>query len=186
MKARSTQPENASIQPHLSRIVRIVNMGLQPGFEWEGKFIEPDYKLEFTFEVCDEDMKDGRPFHVSREINNKDSDMSTLYAWMAAAGTDCNNIDKSLGKAVMMTPRLKNSGWITVESVAGLPPTMQANVPELRNEAILFDFTDDEPDMDTWAKLSQNTQNKVLNAMDVQDYPFHARVAEQQTADSQY
>ena len=171
MKARSTQVEVPSVQPHLSRVVRIVNLGLQPGFMWEGKEIEADYKLDFTFEITDEDMKDGRPFWISKEINNKDSDKSTLYAWMLAAGTDCNNIDKSLGQAVMMTPKIKDSGWPTVENVAGLPPSMQGSVAELRNEPLLFDFTEDNPDMDTWAKLPEMTQNKVLAALDVKDFP---------------
>lgn len=180
MKARSTQVENPSVQPHLSRIVRIVNLGLQPGFEWEGQEIESDYKLEFTFEVCDENMKDGRPFFVSKEINNKDSDKSTLYAWMASAGADTNNIDKALGQAVMMTPKIKKSGWSTVDSVAGLPPSMQNTVPELINEPLIFDFTEDEPDMDTWEKLPEMTRTKVLGALDVQDYPFFANIAIEQ------
>jgi hypothetical protein len=171
MKARSTQVEVPTVQPHLSRIVRITNLGLQEGFEWEGKMIEADYKLEFVFEITDENMKDGRPFWVSKEINNKDSDKSTLYSWMLAAGTDCNNVDKALGQAVMMTPKIKTSGWPTVDNVAGLPPSMQANVDELRNEAIFFDFTEDTPDMDAWAKLPEKTQEKVLGALDVKDYP---------------
>lgn len=177
MKARSTQLEVPSVQPHLSRFVRIVNIGLQPAFEWEGKMIEADYKLEITFEVTDENMKDGRPFFVSKEINNKDSDRSTLYSWMASAGTDTNNIEKALGKAVMMTPKIKNSGWSTVDNVAGLPPSMQGTVPELVNEALIFDFTEDEPDMETWHKLPESTQKKVLGALDIQDYPFFAKLA---------
>lgn len=180
MKARSSAVEVPTQQPHLSRIVRIVNLGLQPGFEWQGEAIEPDYKLEFTFEVCDENMKDGRPFFVSKEVNNKDSDKSTLYGWMAAAGVDCNNIDKSLGKAVMMTPKIKKSGWPTVDNVAGLPASMQDSVAPLVNEPIIFDFTEDEPDMDTWDKLPETTQKKILNALDVKEYPFYARLAERE------
>lgn len=178
MKARSSSVETPTIQPHLSRIVRIVNLGLQPGFTWNNEIIEPDYKLEFTFEICDENMKDGRPFWLSKEINNKDSDRSTLYGWMAAAGTNCNNIDASLTKAVMMTPKLKDSGWPAIENIAGLPPTMQSSVQELQNEAFIFDFTEDEPDMEIWDKLPEMTQGKILKALDVQDYPFYAKLAE--------
>lgn len=179
MKARSTQAEVPTIQPHLSRIVRIINLGLQPGFEWEGKEIESDYKLHFDFEVTDEMRKDGTPHIVTKEINNKDSDKSTLYAWMLAAGTTCSNIDASLGQAVMMTPKLKASGWPTIDNVAGLPPSMQKTVPEAVNEPILFDFTEDEPDMETWAKLPENVQERVLKALDIKDYPFYTKVTEQ-------
>jgi hypothetical protein len=178
MKARSSSVEVPTAQPHLSRIVRIVNLGLQPGFEWAGEVIEPDYKIEFTFEVCDENMRDGRPFFVSKEVNNKDSDKATLYLWMTAVGESCNNIDKSLGKAVMMTPKIKKSGWPTVETVAGLPAVMQSSVAELVNEPVFFDFTEDEPDMETWDKLYDKEKDKIMKALDFQEYPIYARLAE--------
>ncbi len=180
MKARSTSVEVPTIEPHLSRVVRIINLGLQPGFEWQGKAVEPDYKIEFTFEVRDQNMSDGRPFWVSKEVNNKDSDRSTLYQWCQACGTDVNNIDKMLNAPVMMTPKLRESGWPTVDSIAGLPSSMAAAVTPLENEAILFDFTEDDPDMDTWFKLPEVTQNKIMGALDVKDYPFFAKVAEQE------
>ncbi len=178
MKARSTSVEIPTIQPHLSRIVRIINLGLQPGFVWEGQEIESDYKLEFTFEIRDENMRDNRPFWISKEINNKDSDRSTLYQWAQAAGTDTNNIDAMLNAPVMMTPKIKKSGWPTVDSVAGLPPMMADAVTPVENEALIFDFTEDSPDMNTWFKLPESTQKKVLGALDIKDYPFYARLAE--------
>ena len=180
MKARSTSVELPTIEPHLSRVVRIINLGLQPGFVWEGQEIESDYKLEFTFEVRDQNMKDGRPFWISKEINNKDSEKSTLYAWSLACGTDTNNIHKMLNAAVMMTPKLKKSGWPTVDTVAGLPSSMASSVSELENEALIFDFTEDEPDMETWDKLTENTQEKIMKALDIKDYPFFAKLAIQE------
>jgi hypothetical protein len=180
MKARSTAVQTSTIEPHLSRVVRIINLGLQPGFVWEGKEIEADYKLEFVFEIRDQNMADGRPFWVSKDINNKDSDKSTLYSWAAACGTTCNTIDKMLNAPVMMTPKLKASGWPTVDTVAGLPSVLAAGVTECENEVILFDFTDDEPDMDNWYKMPENTQKKIMAALDWNDYPIAQRVAAEQ------
>ena len=37
MKARSTSVELPTIEPHLSRVVRIVNLGLTPPFTWDGR-----------------------------------------------------------------------------------------------------------------------------------------------------
>jgi len=181
MKARKVggSDEKPTIQPHLSRVVRIVNLGLQPGFMWQGEMTEPDYKLEFTFEVCDEHMKDGKPFFVGREINNKDAPKSNLFQWMAACGADCDHIEASLGKAVSMTPKVSAKGWVSVDNISGLPPSLQSSVPELVNEPIIFDFTDDNPDMDTWDKIPEFTRNKVLNALDIKDYPFFAKLTEQ-------
>ena len=180
MKARSTSVELPTIEPHLSRVVRIINLGLQPGFVWEGQEIESDYKLEFTFEIRDQNMRDNRPFWISKEINNKDSEKSTLYAWALACGTDVSNIDQMLNAPVMMTPKLKKSGWPTVDNIAGLPSSMAANVSEVENEALIFDFTEDEPDMETWYKLPENTQEKIMKALDIQDYPFFAKLAMEQ------
>lgn len=173
MKARSTATETPTEQPHVSRVVRIVNLGHQPGFNWEGEDIESEYKIEFTFEVCDENMKDGRPFWVSKEVNNKDSNKGNLFAYLTAAGTTLATIEEALNATVSMTPRLKKSGWPTVDNVSGLPPLLAGNVPELRNEALFFDFYEDIPDMETWQKLPEKTQEKVLQALDVQDYPFY-------------
>lgn len=177
MKARTSAAEQPSIQPHESRIVRIINLGLQPGFQWEGEEIEADYKIDFTFEILDENMRDGRPFWVSKEVNNKDSDKGNLYKYMTAAGGTCNNVEAALGAGVNMTPKLKKSGWATVDVVSGLPPAQADRIPPLVNEAIFFDFTEDEPDMDTWHKLDERTQEKIMRALDFNEFPIAARIA---------
>ncbi len=177
MKARTSQAEQPSIQPHLSRIVRIINLGLQPGFVWEGEEIEAEYKIDFTFEILDQNMRDGRPFWVSKEVNNKDSDRGNLYQYVTAAGTTCNSVEDALEKPVSMTPRLKKSGWVTVDSVSGIPPSLAVGVPELVNEPIFFDFTDDEPDMETWHSLDERTQEKIMKALDFNDFPIAAKIA---------
>ena len=143
MKARTSQSEQPTIQPHLSRIVRIINLGLQPGFIWEGEEIEAEYKIDFTFEILDENMRDGRPFWVSKDVNNMDSVKGNLYKYVTAAGATCDSVELALTKAVSMTPRLKKSGWSTVDSVSGLPPSLAGGVPQLVNEPIFFDFTED-------------------------------------------
>ena len=177
MKARTSQSEQPSIQPHLCRIVRIINLGLQPGFIWEGEEIEAEYKIDFTFEILDENMRDGRPFWVSKEVNNKDSVKGNLYKYVTAAGTTCDSVELALEKAVSMTPRLKKSGWSTVDSVSGLPPSLASAVPELINEPIFFDFTDDEPDMATWEKLDERVQEKIMKALDFNEFPIAAKLA---------
>lgn len=179
MKARSTSVATSTMVPHLSRIIQIINLGEQPGFQWEGQDIEPQHKIEFVFEISDEKKKDGRPFFVSKEVNNTDSDKGTLYNWMQAAGTDCNNIQAALGVAVMMTPKLKKSGWPTVDVVAGLPPSMQDTVPSLVDEAIFFDYDCDEPDMEAYAKLQDSTKEKIMKAAEIETTRFYALLAEQ-------
>jgi len=177
MKARTSQAEQPSSQPHLSRVVRIINLGLQPGFQWEGEEIEAEYKIDFTFEILDENMRDGRPFWVSKEVNNKDSDKGNLFQYVTAAGATCSSVEQALTKPVSVTPRLKKSGWATVDSVSGLPMSLANAVPELVNEPIFFDFTEDEPDMDTWYKLDERTQEKIMKALDFNEFPIAAKLA---------
>ena len=59
------QPEGGT---HMARLVGITDLGEQPGFIYQGKEIESQFKREFTYELVNAHMSDGRPFHVSEEM----------------------------------------------------------------------------------------------------------------------
>ena len=186
LKARTAVTERDYPQggTHMARLLGIVDLAHQPGYQYRGKDIESTWKLELTYELVNSRMKDDRPHVVSEDVKNNNYDkngkLSNLMARVKALdpenfsgdGTDLNIL---LGKPCMVTVTIDAGGYPKVRgqaAVSGVPFGME--VPELENTPYTFAFFSDdeenplEPDMDAWVKLSSFTQDKIRRALNFQ------------------
>lgn len=164
---------------HAARLLGITDLGHQPGFMYEGKKVESSWKFEFTYELVNHEMEDGRPFVVSEELTNNDWEdiktgrCSTLIARAKSLMGDnyrqgMNNIPSMLSKACMVSVTHNANGYAKVKgqaAVSGVPFGME--VPQLRNDAYFFDM--DAPDMDQWEKMPEFKQNKIKAALNFEE-----------------
>ena len=65
---------------HLGRLVGITDLDHQPGFTWQGpkgpEDVESQYKVTFTYELCNSMTKDDRPHWVSEDFKVSDHERS--------------------------------------------------------------------------------------------------------------
>ena len=170
MKARQSNQmkPQAPADTHLARIVGIVKLGHQPGFTWNGKEIESQYKVEITYELVDTEMEEGKPFWVSEEVKDSDNEKSTLYARCKAASCSVYELDKLINASVMVRVTHNDKGYAKVDgqsAVSGVPGSIV--VASLRNDSFIFDPY--HPDMDEWTKLPEFKKNKIQNSLDYQE-----------------
>ena len=158
--------EQAPFDTHLARIVGITNLGHQPAFDWGGGVSEDKWKIELTFELVDTAMKDGRPFHVSKEYNNTDNEKGTLYGIAQAIGQDIHKIEEWLDTPCMVQFGPNQNGKPNVLSVTGVPGSIP--VASLQNEPKLFDMCAEPADLDGWAGLHKWRQDKIKKALNFQ------------------
>lgn len=179
MKPRSSlkNKENPADDNYFARIVSVTRLGLQPGFTWEGEDIEPEYKIEITYELVTTQMADGRPFHVSEEVNDKDSPKGNLYQRIIAANADLNDITSLINRPVMVTTKQNAKGYAKIKNVAGIPSGIP--IPELRNPTSAFDIYSEEPDVDAFNAMSEFKRNKITQALDFKTTPLFRAIASQ-------
>ena len=134
--------EQAPTGNHLARCVRLVDLGTQHG-TYEGKATVRNQVL-IGFELCNEQMQDGRPFTIgefyTNSLNEKAKLRAHLEAWRGRAfteeelnGFDLQNI---LGKPCMVSVVTNDKGKSKVGAIASLPKGMQA--PECVNTPFAF------------------------------------------------
>lgn len=166
MKPRSSSKnkEQPADDNYFARVVQITRLGLQPGFVWEGEDVEPEYKIELTYELVTTDMADGRPFWVSEEVTDKDSPKSNLYQRVVAANGNIEDITSIINKPVMITTKQNAKGYAKVKNVAGVPSGIP--IPELRNPTSIFDIYSENPDVDAFNLFPEFKRNKITQALD--------------------
>lgn len=164
VRRQKSNREQPPAGTHLARIVGLSDLGHQPGFVWNGKEIESQYKIEITYELVTTDMTDGRPFWVSEELNNTDNEKGNLYDRCLAAGTDIYKILDLINKPVMVSLAMKESGYPRITNVSGVPGGLP--VPELRNDTQVFNIYADPPHMEQFQKFPEFKQNKIKEALD--------------------
>ncbi len=69
---------------HFARVVGLTDLGHQPGFEYKGDDVPSSYKVEFTYELVNSHMADGRPHWVSEDINVNDFEGDGVTSKMMA------------------------------------------------------------------------------------------------------
>lgn len=166
---------------YLARVVGVVVLGTQPAFEWQGKTIEAKDKIELIYELVETDSGDDKPLWISEEITFTDNDGGTLYARCSTCGVKTSEIDKMVGKPVMVTVKDKDNGKGTKiagkAGVSGVPGRLE--VPQLRNEPIIFNPFD--PDMDMWNRLGKFTKKKLFSAVNFNEMPLSKLVTNEET-----
>lgn len=169
MKARNTSKpvSQPDVGTHMARLVGIVDLGHQPGFEWAGKEVPSAYKLRMTYELVNSEMEDGRPHWVHEDITNSDNEKSTLAARVRTMRGSFDNLTAMLGSPCMVTLVEGKNGYVKIDGqggVGGVPNGIP--VGELRNNT--FTFSLDNPDMEVFESLPEFIQNRIKENL---DYP---------------
>ncbi len=180
--ARSSKSASTADHPaagtHMARLVGITDLGHQPGFTYEGKEIESTYKMEFTYELVNSLMEDGRPHWVSEQFKNNDfvpdkpgGFIATMMARVAAMTPETPtepDVSKLIGKPCMVTVSINAGGYPKVAgqgAVTGIPVGM--DIPELKNDTFTFDM--DEPNMDLWDTFPEFKQKRIKEALNFEE-----------------
>jgi hypothetical protein len=179
-KTAGDKKEQPPEGPHMARVVGLTDLGHQPEWEYQGKTQKSQYKMELTYELVGADMEDGRPFHVSEDINVNDFEPkpgqegkpSTMMLRVRAIDlnnetSDGKDLSKLLDKPAMVTVKLNEKGYVKIkqESVSSVP--MGFEVPPLRNDAYAFDLS--APDPTLFESMSEFKQGKILRALNCPD-----------------
>lgn len=178
MKVRSTsapkeQPEEGA---HFARLLSIVDLGHQPGFEYAGKEIKSAYKLRLTYELVNHKMEDGRPFVVSEDVTNSDNEKSTLAARVKTLKGSFDDILGMLGKPCTVTVTHNSKGYANVSgqgAVSQVPGGM--DVPALTNPT--YHFSTENPDLEVFNSLPEFIQNRIKENLDFDGSPIQKALA---------
>lgn len=162
MKARRSggPADQPVVGTHMARLVGMVDLGHQQGFEWQGKEIPSAYKLRLTYELPNSLTQDGRPHWVHEEVTNSDNDKSTLSVRVRTMQGSFNDLTQMLGKPCMVTLVENKNGYLKIDGqggVGGVPAGIP--VPELANPTFFFDT--EKPDMDIFDNFPEFIQKKL-------------------------
>lgn len=150
-KARVKDQPKADV-PHYARVVGVVDIGIQPSYEYMGKIKEETHKVEIVYELPNSLMADGRPHWLSEGIpvnfNVSDNDPSftaTLMKRVFAINPseteyDEKVLERLIGKPCQVTPYLNKGGYakLSKDSVSGVPTG--TSIGELSNSSFIFDW----------------------------------------------
>jgi hypothetical protein len=142
--------EEAPVGNHVARCVRLIDLGTHHG-EFQGKPNTRNQVL-FTWELCQELMKDGKPFTIGKFYTNSLSEKSNLRpdleAWRGKtfspeelARFDLQNV---LGAPCMLQVVKNDKNKSVVASVASMPKGMKAPEPANTPTAFWIDEWDQE------------------------------------------
>ena len=165
---KSTPRNNPKAGVHVARLISIVDLGIRPGFMWEGAKTDPCHKFDFTYELVNSMYDEDLPHHVSEEIPNKlskegakrDTKLSNRVASLQGLPGDPNSL---LGKACMVEVQIKND-WPRVVNVTGVPEGIP--VKALKGDAFLFDLAD--PTATLFNKIPEFKQKRVKENLNYQ------------------
>ena len=170
----SNKREQPDVGVYLARVAQVTNIGHQPGYEWQGKKINSSYRIELTYELVNEKMEDGRPFWVSEEITNTDSEKGNLRQRVQAANVTFETFGDILGRAVTVTLEQNEKGYAKIVNVAGVPGGY--DVADLLNPPQEFDIYDETPDLDVFKAFPEFKRNKIEGALDFKEQPLYANL----------
>jgi hypothetical protein len=189
-KSKHRKAKQPSEQPqakvHVARLVGLTDLGFQPGFEYQGKEIDPADKITFTYELVNHFMEDGRPFWVSEDVTVNDFEGDGISSKMMLRvrvldpendTQDGKDLTKMLGNPCMVKISHNDRGYAQLKgqgAVSGAPEGFP--IPELKNE--IFHFSMDDPDMDLFESFSSFQKDKILAALDLNETELGRKVAE--------
>jgi hypothetical protein len=159
----------------MARVVGLSDLGHQPGFVWSGGEADSAYKLEITYELVNTRMDDGsdysdRPFWVSEEVTNTDSDKGKLKSRLTAAGLPFVQLEELVTSPLMVTIEHNDRGYSKITNVAGVPAGIE--VAHLQNEPVTFDIYSNSPDVEQFKNFPEFKRNKITSALDFKQTPL--------------
>lgn len=173
----------------MARLVGLIDLGHQPGYEFGNETVKSNYKVTFTYELPGSLTEDDRPHWVSEDLNYSDHEKSTMFARVAALDPT-GELSQSKGggyalqnlisQPCMINIKHNAKGYAKIKDVVSAPAGIP--VPELANTPVLFNT--DEPDMDVYNKFSDFVKGKLTSALDHEESALYAALqAEQLGAD---
>ncbi len=147
---------------HMSRIVQIIDFGLQAQRPYKGQEKSPAYEVYVTFEYPNQTIEvDGeeRPMWKSKRIKLSSDERSTCYKWYNKLDPDnvhrgdwSQLLGEECATLIVHNPGKGKNEGLTFDNIADVMPLMEGvSVPPLDNETVLFDLTC--PELDTYLGL---------------------------------
>lgn len=188
--------DNRVAQPNIDpgvypgRMVQLIDLGVQPQREFQGKAKPPIQELMFTYELVDEFMKDDdgddvedKPRWISETLPfhglfaDKAKSTQRYYAFDPMEEFD-GDFTKAIGMPINITIVNNKSGdkvYDNIANVAAMRPKDAAACPELKNPPKVFDLT--EPDMEVYSKLPKWIQEKIVGNLEYKGSLLEAALA---------
>lgn len=172
----SGMPKQPTMEPgtYPSRVVQVIDMGLQPQRPYKGEPKNPAYELMVTYECLDEfcvdengvEMED-KPRWISETfpLHNIEADLAKSTKRYKALDPDMvydGDWGEVVGTPCMVTTVNNVNGdnvYTNVASVTSMRARDAAKAPELINEPKVFSL--DEPDVDVFRSFPQWIQDKI-------------------------
>lgn len=168
------EPLDAGVYP--TRLVQLIDLGLQPQKPYQGKDKPPAHEVMMTYEFVDEFLKDedgndveDKPRWYSETLPlyslEADKAKSTQrYYALDPDGKYGGDFVKCLGTPVNTTLVHNKSGeklYVNIANIATMRPRDADKCPPLVNEPKYFDL--DSPDLNTFGTLPEWIQDKIKN-----------------------
>jgi len=162
-----------------ARLVRIIDLGIQPQQAFEGKDKPPAHMVDWTWELVDVFMvdKDGnedesKPRWISEQfpLHNPKADLAKSTKRCNAVDPDKKlnyQMDKYIGLPAMVTIGHKVSKGNTYANVLNVGPMRPKDIekcPELKNEPVVF--TLDEPDMEIFKSFPDWLKERIMGNLE--------------------
>lgn len=155
--------------PHLARIVSVIDLGEQEQTDYKtGDATDPKKKVMITFETPDERINiendEGtvsRPRWLGKEYTISMHEKSALFKLIQSICPDANALDELLNIACMITVGSTSGDRAKVVGVS--LPMKGAEVGDLENDAVYFDF--DDPDLEQFSKMPRWIRDKIKSAL---------------------
>ncbi len=159
-----------------TRLVQLIDLGLQPQRPYQGKEKAPAHEIMMTYEFVDEFLKDeegndveDKPRWYSETLPlyslEADKAKSTQrYYALDPDGKFGGDFTKCLGTPVNVTLVHNMNGeklYVNIANIAAMRPRDAAKCPELVSEARFFDL--DNPTLEAFGTLSAWIQDKIKN-----------------------
>lgn len=178
----------AALEPgtYPARIVRVLDLGLQPQQPYQGQEKKPAHVINVTYELVDVFMVDdeGNDLEDKPRWISEDFPLNSLSSDLAKSTKRSNAIDPKnefegdwsqyLGLPCLVTTRnyKKKDGSLGdgVSNVSAVRSKDAAKMEELKNPAVFFDLSN--PDLEIFNKLPKWMQEKIQSNLEYAGSPL--------------
>ena len=167
---------------YLARLVQVIDLGMQEQRPYQGQEKPPAYEVMLTYELGTEFVKDengndqeDKPRWISetlplrslqQDLAKSTKRIKALDPKMACAGDLAAMVGLPCTVTVVTNPDKKDPTKVYTNVGNVTPPMKGIPVPELVNEAKVFDL--DEPDMEIFGSLPEWLQDKIKGNLEFQ------------------
>lgn len=163
---------------HRAVCVGVIDLGTQPGYEFQGKMVAPHQKVMILWELVDEHTPEGVPYVVKGRYRNSLHENATLRAvleqWRGRAFTETElkgfDLANLLGKPCQVNVVRNVKGYADVASVVPFGKGMQP-IKEVHNDTMYFAVDDqDGPDWKFPENLPEWIQDEIKKSAEWQAF----------------